>query len=66
MIVANPSPTPATVTVTLKALEGLQAFQLDSEGQPKGKAEVAAKGAATFSVPLEADSRVGFFPSQRP
>ena len=66
MIVANPSPTPATVTVTLKALQGLEAFHLDSEGQPKGKAEVADKGAATVSLRLEANSRVGFFPTRRP
>ena len=65
-IVANPSPTPATVTITLKALQGQNAFRLDSEGRPNGKADVAANGAATFSMRLEADSRVGFFPPKRP
>jgi hypothetical protein len=65
-IVANPAPTPATVTVTLKALQGLEAFHLNGEDQPNGKAEVAAKGADTFSVQLDGDSRVGFFPPRRP
>jgi hypothetical protein len=66
VVIANPSPSAATVTVTLKALQGLEAFYLDGESRPKGKAEVEAKGAGSVSLRLEADSRVGFFPPGRP
>ena len=65
LVVANPSPSAATVAVTLKALQGLEAFHLDSESRPKGKAEVEAKGAGSVSLRLEANSRVGFFPPGR-
>ncbi len=65
-LLANPSPSPATITVTLKALEGLEAFDLDGQGQPKGKAKVVAKGGGAISARLEAGGRIGFFPPGAP
>jgi hypothetical protein len=65
-IVANPSPRPATVTVSLKALEGLEAHDLDDAGKPKGRADVAVEGAGVFSLKLDAGARVGFLPPGKP
>ncbi len=65
-VVANPSPEPATVTVSLKALEGLEAHDLDRDGEPKGRADVDVKGAGVFSLRLEAGARVGFLPPGKP
>ena len=50
------------MTVNLKALSGLEAFDLDDKGKPGGKAAVAATDAGAISVRLEAGARVGFFP----
>ena len=65
-VVSNPSPKPATVTVSLKALEGLEAHDLDDEGKPKGKADVVVQGAGVFALRLDAGARVGFFPPGEP
>jgi hypothetical protein len=61
-VVGNPSPTPATITVTLAALRGLKAQQLDDAGKPVGPAQVTAGAAGSFSVPLPASSKVEFGP----
>ena len=61
-VVGNPSPESATVTVRLKALIGLEAFDLDGEGKPKGKAPVAASNAGEVALSLEPGARIGFFP----
>ena len=66
LVVSNPSSSSAVLTVTLKALQGLDAFHLDGEGRPQGKAEVEAKGVDTFSARLEANGRIGFFPPGKP
>ncbi len=61
-VVGNPSPLPATVSVKLKALEGLEAFTLDREGKPTGKADHVEERAGETAIRLAADTRVGFFP----
>jgi hypothetical protein len=60
-IVGNASPSPATVTVTMPALGGLDAFALDADGK-KGAAAtgVTVKG-TTVTAQLPASGRVGFF-----
>lgn len=60
-IVANPSPSAATVTVTLPSLAGLEAFILDAKGQRTGAAKVATGSAAgSFVIALTAASKVEF------
>ncbi len=59
-IVGNPSPTAATVTVTLPALAGLDAFTLDANGQ-KGAAANVPKAGNSVSLQLEAQGAVEFF-----
>ena len=61
-VVGNPSPAGATITVKLGALKGLEAFEIDDEGKPKGKAGLVANDAGEIAVHLEAGARVGFFP----
>jgi len=58
-IVGNPSPTDATVTVTLPALKGLNAFALDANNQ-KGTAVTVAMAGTAMSLPLKAGARVLF------
>ena len=64
-VLANPSPSPATVTATLKALHGLVGFDLDDDGKPKRKADGAPDGEEKIFLRLEAGARVGFFPPSR-
>ena len=60
-IVGNPSPTAATVTVTLPALAGLKAFNLNEQGKRAGPAEATAGSAAgSFTIPLKPSSKVEF------
>ena len=63
-VVGNPSPAAATVTVQLKALNGLEAFEIDGEGEPKGAAPVGRDGAGAFSIPLRGGAAVAFLPRQ--
>lgn len=60
-IVGNPSPTDATVTVTLPALKGLKAHVIDDTGKSTGTAEVKETSGA-FAVHLKAATRVEFKP----
>jgi hypothetical protein len=62
-VVGNPSPESATVTVKLRALFGLEAFDLDADGEPKGKAHVAVDKSGEVAAPLEPGARIGFFPA---
>lgn len=60
-IVGNPSPSEATVTVTLPALSGLEPFIVDADGK-KGAAPVnVTKNGDTVTLPLPAQGMVGFF-----
>ncbi len=59
-IVGNPSPSDATVTVTLSALSGLKAYALDDTGKQTDAATVKNSGPQTFSLDLKANSKVGF------
>ncbi len=61
-VICNPSPTEATVTVTLAALQGLKAHELDDAGKPTGPAQVTAGAAGSFSISLPASSKVEFGP----
>jgi hypothetical protein len=61
-ILGNPSPTPATITVTVAALQGLEAHQLDDIGKPAGPAQVTSRTAGSFSISLPASSKVEFGP----
>ena len=58
-IVGNPSPSAATVTVTLPALAGLDAVTLDSNGQKGATADVTKNGNAV-SLQLAAGAMVEF------
>lgn len=58
-IVGNPSPTPATVTVTLPALAGLEGVTLDDKGE-KGAAAQVTKNGAAISLQLAAGGKVEF------
>jgi hypothetical protein len=63
-IVANPSPSEATVTVALQALENMEAYSLDPQGRRTGPA-VVNKGSDKFfvvDVPLKAGAKVEFAP----
>jgi hypothetical protein len=59
-VVGNPSSTPATITVTLAALQGLKAQQLDDAGKPTGPAQVTAGASGSISISLQASSKVEF------
>jgi len=56
-IVGNPSPTDATVTVSLPTLAGMKAVRLNATEQ-RGEAAGAAKADGSFSVNLKASTRV--------
>ena len=58
-IVGNPSPTPATVAVTLPALNGLDAFTLDSDDKKGAPAQVTKAGNA-ITLQLAAGAKVEF------
>jgi hypothetical protein len=58
-IVGNPSPTPATVTVTLPALTGLTGFSLDAQNQKGAAAQVTTAGSA-ITLKLPAGGKVEF------
>jgi len=58
-IVGNSSPTPGTVTVTLPALAGLDAFTVDETGQKGGPAQVTKAGNAV-TLQLAAGAMVEF------
>ena len=60
-VLANPSPSDATVTVTFEALRAMEAFNLDATGRRSGAATVSPGAAAnSFSVQLKAASEVEF------
>jgi hypothetical protein len=60
-VLANPSPSDATVTVTFAALETMEAFNLDVTGRRIGAATVVPGAAAnSFSLQLKAVSKVEF------
>ena len=50
------------MTVKLGALKGLEAFEIDDEGKPKGKAGLVASEAGEIAVRLDAGARIGLFP----
>ncbi len=50
------------MTVRLKALNGREAFAIDSEGKTTGKAEAKDDGRGGFSISLQGGSRVAFPP----
>jgi len=60
-LAGNPSPAAATVTVTLPALAGMKAFNLDDAGKRTGPTDVQ-KGSTpgSFMILLKASSRVEF------
>jgi hypothetical protein len=60
--VGNPSPAATTVTVTLPALAGLEAFTLDDQGQHTGPATVTHASGNTLSLHLDAGAKVEFAP----
>jgi len=60
-LVGNPSSAAATVTVTLPALAGLKAFNLDDAGKRTGPADVQAGSTPdSFTIPLKPSSKVEF------
>lgn len=60
-IVANPSPTDATITVTLAGLDNLSAFLVDRDNKQLGPATVTRNAAGHSStIQFKADSRVQF------
>ena len=58
--VGNPSPTAATITVTLPQLSGSKEFLLDNEGNRTGRPILRNSSTASFDVKLEANSRAEF------
>ena len=58
-IVGNPSPTPATVSVTLTALAGLKAYSLDAKDQ-KGAAAELKTANKTVTLQLAPGAKVQF------
>ena len=61
-VLANPSPSDATVTVTFKPLAAMEAFNLDIAGRRIGAATVSPAAAHSLSVQLKAISKVEFAP----
>lgn len=59
-VLANPSPSAATVTVTHPALAGMQAHELNAEGRRTGAATVAKMPGNAVQVQLKACSQVEF------
>ena len=60
-IVANPSPTAATVTVTLPALMGLKAFNLDEQNKRTSPVEVSAgQTGGSIRLQLKPASKIEF------
>ncbi len=59
-IVGNSSPSDATVTVTLPALAGLKAFNLDDSGKQAGPAAVTGSADHGLILQLKANSKVEF------
>ena len=59
-IVGNPSSTAATVTVTLRALDGLKAYNMDEKGKQGSPAALKSSGNHAFVIQLAANSRVEF------
>jgi hypothetical protein len=59
--VGNASPSAATVTVTLPALQGLDAFAVDAAGVKGPPATNVIKSGATMTLQLPANAAVGFF-----
>jgi hypothetical protein len=57
-LVGNPSPTDATITVTLPALAGLKAFLVDEQGKRIGPASV--QGTTSVSIALKANGKAEF------
>ena len=61
-LLANPSPSEATVTVTFAPLGGMEIFHLDAQGRRSSAAAVRAGAGGSFAVPLKAGARVEFSP----
>ena len=59
-VLANPSPSAATVTITHPALAGLQAFVLDSHGRRVGSATISKGDGSAVQVSLAACGQVEF------
>ncbi len=63
-ILGNPSPAPATITVKLSELDGLDAFDLDDQGRPAGKVDVKAVTTDGITIHLNASTRIEFVRSR--
>jgi hypothetical protein len=61
-VLANPSPSDATVKVTFAPLGAMEAFNLDVAGRRSGAATVSPAAANSYSVQLKAVSKVEFAP----
>jgi len=61
-VLANPSPSDATVTVSLAGMNGMKGFTLDSNGKRTGPSAVQSAAAGTIRVQLPASGRVEFAP----
>jgi hypothetical protein len=61
IVVGNPSPTEATVTVGSPALTGMQAFELDASGKRLGEAKVEVADGAV-KLKMKPASKVEFAP----
>ena len=59
-VLANPSPSEATVTITHPALAGLQAFALDNQGRRVGNATLTKGSGGSVQVTLAALGQVEF------
>lgn len=59
-VLANSSPTDATVTVDHPALAGLQAYALDNQGRRVGAAAIAKGAGNAIQVTLKAGAKVEF------
>ena len=60
-VLANPSQTDATVTITMAELKGMEAFNLDQKGKRTGAA-IVSKDGASVKVEMKAASKVEFAP----
>jgi hypothetical protein len=60
--IVNPSPADALVTVTLPALAGLKARNLDEQGKPVGDANLTKEPGTTFVLQMKATTKVEFTP----
>jgi hypothetical protein len=61
-LVANPSSSAATITVTLPALAALKAYTLDAAGKRAGPAQVTAGSNDAETIQLAAASKIEFGP----